>query len=126
MTLSLLSIYGILLSVSCFVLAIIVLHFGRQEVHKKWAIFNICVSVWGLGTFFVGNQQISSEEALFWWKFIHIPGSFIPVVFMHTILELCAVRKRKILWFFYLEAVFFIGLILIDRIGWELYKFDSF
>ncbi|MHA1989246.1 MAG: histidine kinase N-terminal 7TM domain-containing protein, partial [Promethearchaeota archaeon] len=127
MELSLLSIFGIALSSTCFVLGIVVFNSGKQKIHKIWTLFNLCICIWGLGMFFIGNKNSSVESSLFWWKFAHIGGMFIPVVFFHTILELSSRRKRKTLLLFYLQAAFFVTLILFNRIGWELeYMFNSF
>jgi len=126
-TYSVLSISGILLSTTCLALAVIVIAYGRRDVHRKWAIFNICVSIWGLGMFFLGRKGITPAEAQFWWKFAHTGGIYIPVVFLHTTLDICEIRGRKIMWLFYLQASFFAGLVLSGHTGWTLeYMFDSF
>lgn len=127
MSLSLLAIFGILLSSTCLIVALIAFIYGKQRLHKIWALFNLCVAIWGLGMFFIGDKNLNKEGALFFWKFAHIGGMFIPVVFLHTMLELCSIRKRKFLSFFYAQALFFVILTLNNRIGWWLeYIFNSF
>ncbi|MFH1062028.1 MAG: ATP-binding protein [Candidatus Omnitrophota bacterium] len=124
---TLFSIFGILLSLTCFILACIVLAFGKLRIHRIWALLNIATVIWGLGLFFVGMRSASQADALFWWKFAHIGGMLIPVFFLHKMMELCNAYKKKILLFFYAQAVFFIWLMFIDRIGWKLqYIFNSF
>jgi len=127
MQLTLFSVFGLTLSVTCIILTIIVLRFGKLRIHRVWALLNLSVAIWGVGLFFVGQRNLSPEEALFWWKYAHAGGMFIPVTFFHTMLELCSIKKRKLLIFYYLQAIFFAFLTIIGRIGWRVeYMFDSF
>jgi hypothetical protein len=59
MELSLLSVFGIALSATCFVLAIFVFNSGKQKIHKIWALFNLCICIWGFGMFFIGNKNLN-------------------------------------------------------------------
>jgi hypothetical protein len=127
MTLSLFSFIGLLTFINCSVLAIITYVFGKQRLHKIWALFNVVTSIWGLGLFFVGDRSLAIDKALFWWKFAHIGGMLIPVVFLHTIYEILRIKERKFLFFFYAQATFFIFLTLFNKIGWQLkFTFDAF
>jgi signal transduction histidine kinase len=117
---SFLSISGILLSFTCLILAIIISYFGKQKIHKIYALLNICVAIWGVGLYFIGNRNLSKDSALFWWKIAHIGGMLIPVTFFHTMLELCHIKKRRVLIFFYFQAFFFIFLTILGYIGWKL------
>ncbi|MFH1997076.1 MAG: histidine kinase N-terminal 7TM domain-containing protein, partial [Patescibacteria group bacterium] len=128
MTLSLLSIFAFFIFFTCFILAIVVLSFGKLKLHKLWALFNIANAWWGACLFFIGNKNLNAENAYFLWKLGHVGAMFISVVFLHTVLELCKITKRKILYMFYiLDSIFFILLNLNGKMGFKLeYMFNSF
>ncbi|MBU2541844.1 MAG: GAF domain-containing protein [Candidatus Omnitrophica bacterium] len=125
---SLLSIFGGLIFFTCFTLAIIISIFGKLKLHKYWVLFNIANAFWGLSLFFVGNKTLDINGAIFWWKFGHFWAMFISIAFLHTVLELCAIKKRKILYFFYIvDPIFFIFLNFSNKMGYKLeFMFNSF
>ncbi|MEW6008884.1 MAG: ATP-binding protein [Candidatus Omnitrophota bacterium] len=126
MKLNLFSIIGLLVFINCSVLAIIATLYGKQKLHKIWALFNIVTAIWCLGLFFIGKTS-DIAISLFWWKFAHFGGIFIPVLFLNTMLELTGVKRKGILTFFYVQGIFFVFLVSINKIGWDLENiFDNF
>ena len=127
MSLNIFYLSGILIFITCVILAIIVLFFGKLKLHKIWVFLNIVTAIWGLGLFFVGRAGLDQSAALFWWKIAHLGGMFIPVVFFHTMLELLSQKRRTILFVFYFQAIIFTIFIFLNIIGWKLIRvFDSF
>ncbi len=126
MYLTLLSIFGILLSSTCFILALIVYFYGKQKVHKIWALFNISVVIWGFAMFFIGNKTYNPDTIMFWWNFAHLGGLFIPVFFLHTMIEISGNKRTKLLALFYIQAAIFAFLGIINKLGYKLeYMFNS-
>lgn len=97
---------GISLFISCFVLAFINAFFGRKKVHIAWAIFNLFVSVWGIGALMVGLST-DPEQAWFWWKVNHIGVIWMPVMILHTAYFFTTKVNKKILISSYVVSAFF-------------------
>ncbi|MEW6601040.1 MAG: histidine kinase dimerization/phosphoacceptor domain -containing protein [Nitrospirota bacterium] len=101
------SLSGISVGISCIILSLLVLFFGKTTLHRLLFLFNITVAVWGFGVFFVGNAA-GPEEALFGWKFANSAGFFIGPVFYHMTTVLCGIDRKKIILFAYLQAFIFL------------------
>jgi signal transduction histidine kinase len=89
---SLFSIAGLLLGITCLLLAGIVAKNGRSKLHFVWAFFNVAVAIWGIGCFIVG-QATSESTALFGWKFAHVGGLFVAVLFYHMVCIFCNLNR---------------------------------
>jgi hypothetical protein len=126
--LSLLSFFGIILSMTCLFLVSFLAFFTKNKVQRILFLLNLCVSIWGIGLVVIGLKNLSLSNAYLWWKITHTGGFFISVVFMHLMLELCEVKKRKILILFaYMQAVFFVILDWFNKIGYTVERvFNSF
>jgi signal transduction histidine kinase len=111
MNMSLLSMSGVLLGITCLILSVILLIYGRLKIHKILCFFNFLVSGWGIGMSFIGSGNISMERAAAFWKFSNIMGVFIPISFFYAILELCSVpnKKRKVFLAFLFGLIFSIA-----------------
>ncbi len=124
------TISGILISVFCFLIAIILLKHGKTFLHKIWAVFNLFVALWGVGCIFIGLSQ-SKESAILWWKFATVFGFLIPTLFYHTTLVFRGKPRNRLLYVAYLYAIIWIVLnsiflgdtrfMTVDRIFGSLY-----
>jgi signal transduction histidine kinase len=121
------SMAGLSLGVACLLLALLVFGYAKQIVHRVWAIFNIVVGIWGLGTFFVGISK-SYEQALISWKFSYSGGILIAVLFYHVVCSFCKLERRKLILFAYIQGFFFVLInISTNLFIYPLeYLFDSF
>lgn len=103
---NLFAIAGLICGISCTLLALFALIFGRTKIHRILAFFNIAVAIWGFGLFIVG---IADNETLgiFGWKFAHIGGMFVSILFFHLVCVFCNIRRIILFTFGYLQAVIF-------------------
>ena len=127
MEISILTISGIFLSLTCLFLSIFLSFFCRNNAQRLMVVYNIFVAVWGAGLAVVGVRNLSIENAAFVWKLSQSDGFFVPVIFMHLILEVCEVKRRKLLIFAYSQAAVFVVLTWFNKLGYRLdYVFNSF
>lgn len=98
---------GLLIAVSCLVLAFIIFAYSNRQVHLIWGFFNIAVSVWGLGCFLIGISGGNYDSAVQSWKLFVVGITFIPIFCYHFVSEYCGVKSRKILLIVYLQGLFF-------------------
>lgn len=103
---TLFSIAGLTLSATCFSLTAIILIFGKNSLHRIWALVNIAVGLWGVGAFFLGRIS-DSNLSLFVWRIAHIPIIFIPVFMLHLAYKLCNLSSKKLLYFAYIQGIIF-------------------
>ncbi|MCX6795873.1 MAG: hypothetical protein NTW06_00015, partial [Candidatus Falkowbacteria bacterium] len=113
---SLLSLSGLVIAITTFVLLIILLIYGKAKIHRIWMLFNFTVFIWGLGTFLVG-QATTPQDASLSWKIAGTGGLFISVLFYHTINILLDLKKQRLLFIVYLQAVFFWALMCFTKEG---------
>ena len=109
MHLNLFSLAGLILSITCFVVVILVLIYGKKNLHRAWTLFNIAVGLWGLGAFYIG-QATNEELALIEWRFAHIGIIFISVFIFHVAYLLCNLQKKYLLIFAYVQGILFSAL----------------
>jgi len=83
---------GLLISITCAVMAMVMLALARNPLNFTWGIFCIAVLFWGVGAYFIG---IASDgfQALMWWRIAYIGVIFIPVIFLHFVLRFLAIRS---------------------------------
>ncbi|MEJ2032023.1 MAG: ATP-binding protein [Deltaproteobacteria bacterium] len=103
---NLFSLSGLSIAISCFVLAGISLYFGKTKLHRKLLLFNIVVIGWGIGLFLVGTAN-GEAEAKIAWIITNFDGYFVAPFFFHLTTAFCNVKRRKILYFVYGQAIFF-------------------
>src|SRR3990167_3317273 len=94
---------GLLVGIFCLFLAFLVFIFAKQKAHYLWGLFNIIVALWAFGIYFAGISQTASA-AIFQWKLVYLPGTFISVVYYHVISEFCGIRRRGMLFFAYIQG----------------------
>lgn len=119
MVVNLLSISGLVLTLTCTFLTFILLIYGKTKLHRAWTFFNITVVIWGIGIFLV-TQSTSNAEAIRYWKLAHVGGVFIAVVFLHTVCVFCNLNRRKLLIFAYSEATLYVILDLLNLLNYKV------
>lgn len=128
MEITLLSIFGLFIFVTCLILTILVVVFGKSKLQKIWSAFNIGTAIWGFCMFMIGNKSLTEASALLWWKFAHVGAVLMSVPFLHTVMELGNIKKRKILYFLYgVDFIYFIIFNFSNNMGYKMvYLFNSF
>lgn len=127
MQLSQLSVSAGLLSVTCLSLALFLAFVAKNRLQRILLLLNLCVTVWGIGLTVIGVKTLSLSDAALWWKITHTGGFLISVVFMQLMIEICEIKRDRLIFFAYLQAIFFIILNWIGLGGYTLKRvFDSF
>ncbi|MDD5617937.1 MAG: ATP-binding protein, partial [Candidatus Omnitrophica bacterium] len=106
---NLFSLSSLMLFITCFALFLFIFIFGRNKVSRIWALFNLSISIWAVGLFFVGKATTESESVIY-WRLAHIGGLFIAIFFYHTVCIFCNINPKKIILFAYLQAAIFLFL----------------
>ena len=88
MNLNLLAISGILLSVTCSFLTIILLIYGRNDFHRLWTLFNSFCIIWGYGLFRIAITH-NISQAMYFWKITNTAGIFLAAIFLHIAYVFC-------------------------------------
>ncbi|RJQ55105.1 MAG: hypothetical protein C4526_04155 [Nitrospiraceae bacterium] len=106
---NLFALSGLLLAITCILLALIVSFYKKTKLHYMWILFNIVIAVWGLGAFLIGKASTPSS-ALLSWKIAHVGVIFIPVCFFHSICIFCNIeaKRKKYIFYAYLQGLIFI------------------
>jgi len=122
------SFIGLVISLLCLLLALILFANSTRKVHVIWGFFNISVAIWGWGCFLVGTSYHNYLEALFSWKLFVFGITFIPVFCYHFISEYCCIKSKIFLYFCYAQAIAFSFInifsnLLVDKL---VFKFNEF
>ena len=92
---NLFTISSLLCSSYCFTLAIFSLISGRTKIHWLLSLFNLAVTLWGLGCFIAAISK-NREAILYGWKIAYLGGFWIAPIFYHLAAGLSG-SNRKIL-----------------------------
>lgn len=103
---SLFALSGLSITFTCLALFFVILFYGKTKIHKIWAIFNLVVAVWGIGTYLAGKAD-SPESALFGWRIAFGGALFISVFFYHTVCIFGDLERKKTLIYAYSQAILF-------------------
>ncbi len=103
---NLFSIAGLSCTISCSILSLLSIFFGKSKLHRLLLFFNIVVAFWGYGLFLVGIAN-TEQEAIFGWKIAHLGGFFIGTLFYHIVCVFCGIQRRRLIYFAYLQAFIF-------------------
>ena len=106
---NLFAISGLLVGVTCFLLAVLPLYYGRNKIHWLLAQFNFIVACWGVGLFLIGISD-SSDQAIKAWTIANYGGFLVAPSFYHFTCEFCSVRRPLLLKFAYGQALLFLVL----------------
>ncbi len=111
---------GLLLGVTCTILALIVGLYKKTKLQYVWIIFNIVIAIWGFGAFLIGKATTSSS-ALLSWKIAHVGVIFIPVCFFHTICIFSdiEIKRKRYIFYAYLQGLIFL---VLNFTGILIYK----
>lgn len=107
--LNIFSFAGIVMFFTCAGLIFLSLKYGKRRVHKIWALFNLSVGLWGLGSLFIGLSS-TPEVALLSWRVAHIGGIFIPIFFYHVVVAFCRISRPRLVFFAYAQGVVYLVL----------------
>ena len=122
LTMNLLALSSLLTISTCLILFFIVLYFGKEKIHRLWAVFNIVVATWGTGTFLAGMAK-SPESSLLAWRIAIIGGIFLGVFFFHMVCVYGDLKRKKTIIFAYSQAVIFAVISLTTKIpfpDWQI------
>lgn len=101
------------MSLTCSILLFIILKSARSKIHYVWALFNVAVAVWGIGSFFLFKNN-TFGNTLFWLRFAHAGVIFIAVFFFHLVYLICELSSKRLLKFCYLQGIIFFILNFTD------------
>jgi len=124
---NLFAVSGLFIGITSAILLLILFFYGRTKLHRIWALFNLAVAVWGVGTYIAGKAD-DPQTALLGWQIGLSGGVLIATFFYHTIYEFCELKQRGILFFAYFFGlgtdVLFLFKKVIPLDKWK-YFFDS-
>lgn len=103
---NLFAIAGLSVAISCVILSLITLCFGKTRLHRLLLNFNLVLAVWGAGLFLVGIAD-SEVKAINAWKIAYFGSFLIAPCFVHIARHFCGKRPGIILYFIYLQGIFF-------------------
>mgnify|MGYP001559249281 CR=1 FL=1 len=120
--------FGLIIGVSCFLLSLIVFGFSRNKIHAIWAWFNVSVSIWGWGCYFIGVSFDNYAKATISWKVFVSGITFIPILCYHFVSEYAETRNYLFLRFCYFQGICFLIInifseFLVNRL---IFRFNSF
>jgi signal transduction histidine kinase len=101
---------GLLIAITCAVMAMVMLAMARNPLNLTWGIFCLAVLFWGVGAYFIGISP-SGFEAVLWWRIAYIGVIFIPVLFLHFVLAFLNIRSPVPIGFLYVGTI---GFLLAD------------
>jgi len=109
-------VFNFLITLTSLVLILILTFYGKAKIHRIWALCNIAIFCWGIGTvLFSWTDKIGI--AAIGWKIGYAGGIFIPIFYYHTVYILVSdkpnLKNRKFLWFSYIFAIIASSLTLI-------------
>ncbi len=98
------------LTITSFILTLLLLPFGKTKLHRIWGLYNLSVTFWGIAGFFAGISQ-SAQLSLLWWRIAHIGVVAIPIFLFYATLLFCNVKRPNFLKLVFLQGLIFIFLI---------------
>lgn len=127
MHINLFSLAGFLIATTCIFYFFLLLFIGKLKLHKIWALYNLAIGIWGIGSFLVGSAN--EINALFAWRVAYFGALFTCVFFYHTISVFCNLKNKIFLYFSYGQAILFTGLVLFTDLIFPakklIFVFDS-
>jgi signal transduction histidine kinase len=107
--LSAFSFSGILIAVTCVIMATAMFVFGRNRTNFIWGIFCLTVFVWGFGVYAIGRAS-SAGQALWYWRLAYVGVILIPPLFAHFVRIFLDRRVDLIVVYSYVLAGVYIAL----------------
>lgn len=78
-----------------------------NSVTLVWSAFLFSVSLWGFGMYKIGTA-INYIDAVYWWRIAEIGVIFIPVLLTHFVISFLELKRKLLLFFFYLITAVFL------------------
>ncbi len=124
---TLFSVVSLALGTACLLLTFVIFAYAKTRAHYVWSIFNLCLSFWGLTTYFIGTTTDFSKSLVL-WKLAHIAILLVPVIFCQMIYTFCDLKGRAFLRFAYFQAAIVIALNITTKLLFDdlHYVFNSF
>lgn len=97
------AIAGLSVAISCAILAVIALLFGRTPLQRLLIFFNIACALWGFGSFLAGIARNDADGVLA-WRLANAGGFFLGPLFYHFVTLFTRTGQRKILYCAYIQA----------------------
>jgi signal transduction histidine kinase len=95
---------NLLVSFTSLVLILLLLFYGRRKIHRVWAICNVAILVWGIGTVLITAMK-NLNLIVVGWKIALVGGYFIAVLYYHTVYIFTKSKNKKFLVFSYLFII---------------------
>ena len=82
----------------------------KDEIAKRFFIFSIFVTLWGVGFSILTNSAGTYQGALFGARFCNVSAVFIPITWVHFILVFLKrdEKKKKLIYFLYILSFFIV------------------
>jgi signal transduction histidine kinase len=124
---NLFALSGLSMGFVCFLLSFIISAYAKNKMHRIWVYFNLCLGIWGIGTFVVGISQ-DYFTALIAWRVAYAGILLVSVLFYHMIYVFCSLNRPVILRFVYLQGILVVFLAVFTKlfINNLKYLFNSF
>lgn len=97
------AIAGLSVAISCAILAVIALFFGRTPMQRLLFFFNVACALWGFGSFLAGIAR-SDADGVLAWRLANTGGFFLAPLFYHFVTLFTKTCQRKILYCAYIQA----------------------
>lgn len=123
--LSLYPLSGIFIALTNLALFILFLRKGKSKLARIYSFHIFCIFLWGLGSFLT-TSIMDKEIAMMMAKISMVGVVLIAVSFWHSVAIQIKIKRSKLLLFGYIQAFFFIFLILTDRFLTLKFLFNSF
>lgn len=94
-------------------LLFVVLRSSQRPIYLVYGLFSTCVLIWTMCAFIL-FYDLSTTNALFWGRVLHIAVLFIPVLFFNFIYLLLEFKKNKIIIFFLYGIAFYFFILNIS------------
>lgn len=91
-------------SFSCLWIAGIFLIYGKNTLHRLWAIFNLTAAGWAILIVFAVSTK-NPDRALNLWIFAHMIGIYVPIVFFHCASIFCNLKAKKLIIAAYIYGI---------------------
>ncbi len=101
---------GLINWISATIFGVLVFFKGpKKRVNQVFGLMTLSIAIWSF-SYWNWLMVINKKDAFFWIKILNIGSIFIPVFYLHWILLLLKIekKKKKILFFSYLFAIIFL------------------
>ncbi len=98
------SLAGLLVGITCFILAFITLIYATTKLHYLMVLFNLACCFWGIGAYIVGSAK-DSFVAVLGWRVAYIGGLFIGYGFYHLVAQFCNLERKWFLRIIYAQGI---------------------